>query len=288
MRSAAYLSVGLLVLALAGFNSPDRYTHELARSRPGDNDESGQLATSGLLASIGEGAAQQNEPPAERADIARPARPEPLRVALQAGHWKAGEAPNELSGLRDNGGTRGGGKNEWEVNLEIAELAGSLLEKAGYEVDVLPATVPERYQADAFVAIHADGNNDASVAGYRVGSPRRDATQRAAELAEVLAQAYGEATGIRRLPVATRRMRGYYAFRYNRYRHAIHPSTVGVIIETGFLTSPVDRRVIVDDPARAAQGIFEGVTRFLGPPTTQQVSRPPDTSRPGSELRRGL
>ena len=272
MRSAAYLSVGLLVLALAGFNFQDRYTHELARSPSSGANELGRTGTSGLLTSIGDGVTQRNEHPSERADIARPARPEPLRVALQAGHWKAGEAPNELSGLRDNGGTRGGGKNEWEVNLEIAELAGSFLEKAGYEVDVLPATVPERYQADAFVAIHADGNNDASVAGYRVGSPRRDATQRAAELAEVLAQAYGEATGTRRLPAATRRMRGYYAFRYNRYRHAIHPSTVGVIIETGFLTSAVDRRVIVDDPARAAQGIFEGVTRFLGPPTTQPAS----------------
>ena len=163
------------------------------------------------------------------------------------------------------------------MNLEIARLAGALLEDAGYAVDILPATVPQAYRADAFVAIHADGNNDSSVDGYRVGSPRRDATRRASELADVLTETYGEATGIRLLPVATRRMRGYYAFRYTRYRHAIHPTTVGVIIETGFLTNPGDREVIVGDPARAADGIFEGVTRFLGPPTLEAAEMPPPT-----------
>ena len=206
----------------------------------------------------------------------------PLRVALQAGHWKAQEAPDELRGLRNNGGTTGGGKTEWEVNLEIARLAGALLEDAGYTVDILSATVPQAYRADAFVAIHADGNNDSSVAGYRVGWPRRDATRRASELAEVLADTYGAATGIRYLPVATRRMRGYYAFRYNRYRHAIHPTTVAVIIETGFLTNPGDRAVIVTDPARAAKGIFEGLTRFLGPSTAEALETPPLAPSGGS------
>lgn len=208
--------------------------------------------------------------------------PAPLRVALQAGHWKAAEAPDELRGLRDNGGASGGGKAEWEVNLEIARLAAALLEEAGYAVDILPATVPEAYRGDAFVAIHADGNNDSSVRGFRVGWPRRDATRRASEFAEVLAEAYGEATGIRRLPVATRRMRGYYAFRHTRYRHAIHPSTVGVIIETGFLTSPRDREVIVADPGRAARGIFEGVARFLGPATAEVLAPPVPVTRPSA------
>ena len=168
------------------------------------------------------------------------------------------------------------------MNLEIARLAGALLEEAGYAVDILPATVPEAYRADAFVAIHADGNNDSSVAGFRVGWPRRDATRRASEFAEVLADAYREATGIRRLPIATRRMRGYYAFRHTRYRHAIHPSTVGVIIETGFLTSPRDREVIVADPGRAAQGIFDGVMRFLGPATAEALAAPIRATQPSA------
>src|SRR5690606_23394369 len=38
------------------------------------------------------------------------------RVALQAGHWLAHEAPDELARIRSNG-TRGGGVHEWEVTL---------------------------------------------------------------------------------------------------------------------------------------------------------------------------
>jgi N-acetylmuramoyl-L-alanine amidase len=72
----------------------------------------------------------------------------PLKVALQAGHWKAKDAPDEQAGLRDNG-TSGGGKAEWEVNLAIARRAAAILEEAGYVVDILPTTIPPDYFADA-------------------------------------------------------------------------------------------------------------------------------------------
>ena len=185
----------------------------------------------------------------------------PVRIALQAGHWRADEAPPELSGLRDNG-TKGGGKVEWETNLEIAQRAAAMLEELGYQVDILPAVVPPRYRAHVFISIHADGSNDPAASGYRVAGPRRDATGRAQQLVALLEQSYGEATGLRRLPTVTRRMRNYYAFNYRRYQHALHPMTIGVIIETGFLTSPRDRRVIVNDPDRAARGIVEAVLAF--------------------------
>jgi N-acetylmuramoyl-L-alanine amidase len=41
--------------------------------------------------------------------------------------------------------------------------------------------------------------------------------------------------------------------------------TVGIILETGFLTSPRDRRIIVDAQDRAARGIADAVIRFLEP-----------------------
>ena len=190
--------------------------------------------------------------------VSRTAAP---RIALQAGHWRAEEAPWELRGLRDNG-TRWGGTAEWEVNLDIARRAGAGLEALGYEVDILPAVVPPDYRADLFIAIHADGSNDPNASGFRVASPRRDATGRASEAASLLADAYGEATGLRWLQSSTRRMRNYYAFNYRRYQHSLHPSTVGVIIETGFLTSPRDRSVIINDPERAALGIVQAVASF--------------------------
>ena len=65
----------------------------------------------------------------------------PVRIALQAGHWRADEAPRELSGLRGNG-TSWRDTEEWESNLEIARTAGAMLEQMGYEVDILPAVVP--------------------------------------------------------------------------------------------------------------------------------------------------
>src|SRR5690606_11223568 len=118
-----------------------------------------------------------------------------------------------------------------------------LLEAAGYAVDILPTTIPPGYHADVFIAIHADGNANPSLSGYRAAAPRRDATGQARRLAGLLTHTYGAATGLRHYPQVTRRMRGYYAFNSRRYRHALHPMTVGVILETGFLTNPRDRRI---------------------------------------------
>jgi N-acetylmuramoyl-L-alanine amidase len=193
----------------------------------------------------------------------------PVRIALQAGHWRANEAPRELSGLRDNG-TSWRGTPEWEVNLEIAQRARVALEGMGYEVDILPAVVPPSYRAHLFISIHADGSNDRNASGYRVAAPSRDATGRASQVVTLLERSYGEATGIKRLPDVTRRMRNYYAFNFRRYEHALHPMTIAVIIETGFLTSSRDREVIVNDPERAARGIVEAVTAFseTPPPST--------------------
>jgi N-acetylmuramoyl-L-alanine amidase len=137
----------------------------------------------------------------------------------------------------------------------------------GYVVDVLPAVVPPSYRAHLFISIHADGSRDPSASGFRVAAPRNDRTGRAAGAARLLERSYADATGIKRLPTVTRRMQNYYAFNFQRYVHALHPMTIGVILETGFLTSAADRRVIVEDPDRAARGIAAAVMAFpLTPP----------------------
>lgn len=195
----------------------------------------------------------------------------PVRIALQAGHWRADEAPPELSGLRGNG-TNAVGIAEWEANLQIANSAASMLRDIGYEVDVLPAIVPPDYRAHLFISIHADGSGDSRASGFRVAGPSRDATGRASGFVRLLERSYGEATGLNRIPTVTRRMRNYYAFNYRRYEHALHPMTIGVIIETGFLTSRADRAVIVDDPDRSARGIVEAVMAF--PVTPPPATRP--------------
>ncbi|MXX54875.1 MAG: N-acetylmuramoyl-L-alanine amidase [Gemmatimonadetes bacterium] len=190
----------------------------------------------------------------------------PVRIALQVGHWRADEAPRELSGLRRNG-TSWNGTHEREFNLVIVRRTAAMLEELGYVVDILPAVVPPDYRAHLFLAIHADASNDPGARGYRVSAPRRDATGRAQDFVDLLYQTYGPATGIRRLEDTTRRMRNYYAFNYRRYEHALHPMTIAAIIETGFLTNAGDRAVIMNQPERVARGIVDAIKAFpITPP----------------------
>jgi hypothetical protein len=191
-------------------------------------------------------------------------RPEgPPKVGLQVGHWRVAEVPEELENLKYNTGAYGGGKAEWEVGFVIAEKTKALLEPYGIEVEILPTTVPPGYWADAFVSIHSDGNPNSAVSGYKLASPRRDRSGRAARLAEIIERTYGDATDLPLDPNVTRNMRGYYAFNWRRYEHAIHRMTPGAILETGFLTSPRDRKILIGAPEISAKGLADGIVEFL-------------------------
>ncbi len=189
----------------------------------------------------------------------------PKRVGLQAGHWKYDESPDELADLRSNPGTSGGGKAEWEVTLDIAQRAALLLQEAGVEADVLSTTIPVRYRANAFVAIHADGDNSGVLSGFKATRPGFSSIPEVDDtFVEMLSQEYGAATGLDREDnQVSLRMRWYYAFNARRYRHAVAPGVPQAIIETGFLTNYFDRRLLISDPDRAARGIANGVLQFL-------------------------
>ena len=191
-------------------------------------------------------------------------RPEgPARVGLQVGHWKSNELPEELASLRSNTGSSGGGKWEWEVNMKIAEETKKLLEEQGVVVELLPATVPPGYWADVFLAIHADGNLNKTLAGYKFAAPRRDLSGWADELVATLETEYGETTGLTLDPNVSRNMRGYYAFAWWRREHAVHPMTTAAIAETGFLSSPSDQRLLIGRPQIAAQGLAKALIKHL-------------------------
>jgi hypothetical protein len=200
--------------------------------------------------------------------------PGPWKVGLQAGHWRVEEVPEELANLKWNTGAYGGGFSEWEVNLAIAEEAAALLREQGVLVDVLPATIPPDYEADAFVAIHADGSPSAAARGFKAASPRRDRSGKAARLQELMEASYGEATGMQLDPNVTRNMRGYYAFNWRKYEHALHPMTPAIILETGFLTSLSDRRIITQERGAPAQAVAEAVIAFLEETLPEMDPRP--------------
>ena len=187
----------------------------------------------------------------------------PVKVGLQIGHYKINEVPEELEALKNNTGTSGGGKWEWEINKSIAELASKMLIDKGMVVDLLPATIPPDYIADVFVSIHADGNLNRNINGFKVSPPRRDLSQKANTLSRTIEEEYKKSTSLVIDPNITRNMSGYYAFNWRRYAHSIHPMTPSVILETGFLTSPLDQKLLINKPELAAKGLVDGILKYL-------------------------
>lgn len=187
----------------------------------------------------------------------------PARIGLQIGHYKNSEVPEELENLRGNTGSHSGGVTEVEVNEMVVNEIAAILTKAGVVVDILPTTVPKNYWADVFVSIHADGNDDRRKSGFKIAGPWRDFTGKADALAQSIETAYAEATGLTIDENITRTMRGYYAFSWWRYEHAIHPMTVGLIVELGFLTNASDRDLMANTPEIPAGAIAETLLTHL-------------------------
>jgi hypothetical protein len=188
----------------------------------------------------------------------------PVRIGLQVGHWKTDEMPDEQQRIKDSGGgTTGRGIPEWQIVMTIAEITKELLEAEGYAVDLLPATVPIDYWADAFISLHADGSLSTETNGYKIAAYRRDQTGDATILANFIDQEYGIATAMAKDPNITRNMTGYYAFNARRYNHAIHPRTPGVLLETGFATNYHDLNLLLNNPEIPAKGITEGIKLFV-------------------------
>ncbi|NJL03614.1 MAG: N-acetylmuramoyl-L-alanine amidase [Chloroflexaceae bacterium] len=213
-------------------------------------------------------AADEPAPPDPAAPVDAAATPTPRaagtapRVGVQVGHWKTEELPDELARLRNSTGTSAGGYTELQVNLDVSTRLAALLEAEGVSVDVLPATVPPGYDADAFVSIHADGSSDTTRNGFKLATAWR--TSPASRMLHDLMRAeYAAATGMVWDDAITTNMRGYYAFSYTRYTHAITRTTPAVIVEMGFLTNPADRQFITTQPDLIAQALANGILRYL-------------------------
>jgi len=209
-------------------------------------------------------AATGANPNATPTATATPAPPIAARVGLQVGHWESEKLPAELAILRTEHGASAGGFNEVDINYAIAQRVPELLRARGVTVDILPATVPGGYTADAFIAIHSDYNNSAAMNGFKLARfgdstiPARDDA-----LLNAITIDYGAATGQPRDGYITRAMTGYYAFNRADFRHAIALQTPGVIIELGFLTNPTDRTLLTEQQATVATGLAAGIIRFL-------------------------
>lgn len=196
--------------------------------------------------------------------IPKPAVPAgPRRVGIQAGHWRTNEAPPELWQLLAQTGASSGGATETETNLEIAEKVAQILRPKGIVVDVLPTIIPAGYLADAFVALHSDGDETGEKSGFKLAhstrrTPHEDALQR------LLTEEYGTATGLAYDSQGiSGGMRNYYAHSWSRVRYSTSPFTPSVILEMGFLTNRHDRNLIVKEQDVIALAIANGILMFL-------------------------
>jgi N-acetylmuramoyl-L-alanine amidase len=189
--------------------------------------------------------------------------PGPKHVGLQAGHWLVDQVPPELRGLQ--AGASGGGEQEWQVNLDVAQRTAALLEASGIQTDVLPSTVPPHYQVNAFVAIHADGDTSGADRGFKVARPGFSSIPDVDDrLVDTINQTYGSETELPRDDEhISLRMRYYYAFNSRRYCHAVMPGVPQAIIEMAYLTNATDRRYLIGDPQHLAQALADSIQIFL-------------------------
>lgn len=187
----------------------------------------------------------------------------PPKVALQIGHWKNRELPEELKKLRENDGAEGGGKKEWEVNFKIAEILKKLLEEKGFIVELIPATVPPNYLADAFVSIHADSHTDITKNGFKASTSWHTKTPKSEELLKTISEEYLNHTKLPWENTITPGMKGYYAFNWTKFKHSVNPQTPVVIVENGFLTHEKDQKFLIETPEIAAEGLARGIERFF-------------------------
>lgn len=188
--------------------------------------------------------------------------PGPRRVGIQAGHWRTAEAPAEFPRLRSSVGGSFGDVKEVDVTLDVARIVTDLLRERGIVADLIPATVPPSYIADAFVSIHADADETATARGFKIahGTYRSPHDE---QLVRSLIEHYGAATGLPWDPHVTDDMTDYYAFAWFRYDHALAPHTAAAIVELGFISHPADRELLVERQEVVARGIVEGLLRFL-------------------------
>lgn len=188
----------------------------------------------------------------------------PFRVGIQAGHWKNSELPAELSVLRGSTGAAAPGWKEVDVNLAVAQKVTALMAQAGVAVDLLPSTVPVGYKADAFVAIHADANKDATMTGFKVARSRWSTIRdRDDALVAAMTGSYQTATGLGwHAKTITTNMLEYYAFD-RTFKHSVATSTPAIILEMGFLTNDRDRHLLLDEQDKLAQAVAVGLLSFI-------------------------
>lgn len=187
----------------------------------------------------------------------------PWVVAVQPGHWRIDELPDEHARRRLNVGASYRGVREVDVNVAVTEALVPLLETEGWTVIVVPATVPPGLRADAFLSIHADWAGDPNRHGWKLAAPWRPSPA-ASSLARALRDTFAAERTLREdAGGITVGMRGYFGFASHRFHHASSPYTPAVLVELGFLTNDTERARLAGAPAFYASIIHNGLLSYF-------------------------
>jgi N-acetylmuramoyl-L-alanine amidase len=255
--AAVLVASGAVVSAVWRFASPDAWANPTADPLVYIDTLLGPVGAVTILP------AKSGDPPGY-VRIVPPKVPDgPRRVGIQVGHWMTDNVPPELQRLDSATGASWDGINEVDINLDIAQRVAALLKSQGLAVDILPTTIPAGYVADAFVALHADSDGVGYKSGFKIAhavrrGPYEDQFQR--DLTDEYAAATGlsyDAAGV------TRNMTNYYGLSWSRYRSATSPFTPSLVLEMGFLSNDDDRALMIEDADTVAEGIANGILRFL-------------------------
>ncbi len=197
-----------------------------------------------------------------------------LRANLETEAIGPGSATRKI---KDGGGTRGvvSGLSEAELNMRVARLVRSLLERAGVEVvmtrtstsrtsmgNIARARIANRAGAALFLRVHADGSTDPSARGTHTLYPalRRGWTD----------DVYAESRRAAR--IVQRDLRAALGFPDRGLQEradftGFNWSNMPVIlVEMGFMSNPTEDRLLATAAVqrRAAVGLCRGTLRFLG------------------------
>ena len=235
-------------------------------SSRGDRAPEGLVTSDSVDAGKGPGLASPPQSPLETAASAVAARNpgKTLRVGIQAGHWQAANQPDELAILRKSTGAVGPGWREVDINLDVSRRIAGILAPMGIVVDLIPATVPAGYKADAFVSIHGDANSNTSASGFKIArATKSEIPSKDDGLVGSITASYRATTGLSwDASTITQNMLDYYAFN-QKLKHSVDAGTPSVIVELGFLTCQKDREILTTQSDQLAQSIALGILNFL-------------------------
>ena len=170
-----------------------------------------------------------------------------------------------------NAGAEGNGLREQDLVYEIGiRLANLLRANGNFEVRLsrptedivlgssnaeslrLRVNDANSWGADYFISLHTNASSNPSATGVEAFAYSRPSA--AFSLGEDILRELSQATGLRNRGMQIRT--GLYVLRKT--------AMPAVLVELGFITNPEDARLMLEEPQRFAQGIYEGILDYTG------------------------